>query len=37
MAQQFLQGADVVPRLQQMGGEAMAQGMAIHRLYQADA
>ena len=34
-AQRFRQGADVVPRRQQVGGEALAQGMAIRRLDQA--
>jgi len=32
MAQQLLDGADVVAACQQMGGEAVAQGMAVDPL-----
>lgn len=35
MSEQFLDGADVVPALEQMGGKAVAKGMATGRLTQA--
>jgi hypothetical protein len=37
MAKQFLYRADVVPRLQQVGGKAMAKRMATRRLQYAGA